>query len=67
MHYKVKVLIENCKTGMFREAERTVTLDAGTLELSGEIKQRPIDVGQQERLVRWAVNEAADEVIGKRL
>jgi hypothetical protein len=68
MHYRVKVLIENCETGVFREAERTVTLNAGAYAdghpRAGE--PRAIDVTQQERLIRWAVSEATEETIGKR-
>ncbi len=66
MQYRVRVMVENVESGSSREAERTVTLDAGSFEMGGKLTKRPIDTAQQERLVSWAVNEATDEVIGRR-
>lgn len=58
MHFKVTVKIENCETKVFREAERTITLHAGT---------SPIDFAEQERMLRWSVNEATEEALRERL
>lgn len=66
MHCRVTVTITDIKTGRTREAERTVTLDAGEFEMCGKPTKRPIDVAQQDRLFRWAINEAADELCGRR-
>jgi hypothetical protein len=70
MHYKVRVIVENCNTGVFREAERTVTLNVGNYDErhpTARGQAKPIDVAQQERLVHWAIREAAEEAVGRRV
>lgn len=66
MKYRVKVVIENCDTGLFSESERTVTLSLGKMKPPQRDTERPIDANQKDRLIRWAGTEALEEALHDR-
>lgn len=65
MRYTVEVLIRNLETGAVNITQRTVSLEREKSSMHPH-DPLPIDSAQKDRLLRWAISEAAEDAVKDR-
>jgi hypothetical protein len=65
MRYRVEVIVTNLETSATNKAERTVSVEREKASFAPH-DPMPIDSDQKDRLVRWAIDEAAKDAVRER-